>query len=95
LCGLIGQILFFKKDVRFKRKWSPRLQILIGLLFILFVAGSSWQMALFFFGPMVTLITYFNIRNMKFCDACGATLIRGMWLPKMEYCSKCGARLAD
>src|SRR5437868_4794178 len=83
LCGfVVAPLLFYKKDAQFKHKWMPRYAILIGLLFILMLYGIPWQVIAFFIAPSIALITFLNIRNTKFCDACGKTLYNHMWFSK-------------
>jgi hypothetical protein len=96
LCGLVvGPMVLHNKDAPFKRKWAPRLGIMIGILFILFLWGIPWQVMLFFVIPSVALIAYINIRNTRYCDACGKMVYKHIGLPKRGHCPKCGARLND
>ena len=43
--------------------------------------------------PMVALITWLNIRAIRFCDACGRTLHNQNPFSLPTFCSKCGAPL--
>jgi len=78
--GVTGVIFFrINKDVAFKRKWFPRFNILLGVLFLIFsntgMVLASRSLAslrmLVIEVPFVALIAYFNIRFTKFCDRCG------------------------
>ncbi|KQV45118.1 hypothetical protein [Massilia sp. Root335] len=77
-----------------KRKvWPPFLGI-VGVLFL----GFTWTMGVpletFFFAvPAVALITLLNLRTVRFCNSCGATLRSQNAFSKPAYCSKCGAKL--
>ena len=43
--------------------------------------------------PAVSLISWLNIRQTKFCDECSSTMFSHNWFSKIKYCSKCGAAL--
>ena len=100
--AIVGFFLFyFGKDAAFKRKWFPRYIVLVGVLFVFFVAtqsvvssGSLGSLGiLVVIVPAVYLISYMNIRTTKFCNKCGTTLINMNPFSPMKFCSKCGAGL--
>jgi rRNA maturation endonuclease Nob1 len=43
--------------------------------------------------PFVALITFINLRVMKFCNACGRTVMNQNPFSPPKFCSKCGAAL--
>jgi hypothetical protein len=93
--GLISFAFFqFNKDADLKRKVWPVVVVGTGVLFVTFV----WLMGfrggeMYVVVPAITLITALNLRAVKFCDSCGATLYYGNLFVKMEYCPKCGSKL--
>jgi hypothetical protein len=100
--GIAGFFLFyFGKDAAFKRKWFPRYIVLVGVLFVFFVAtqvvvssGSLGGLGiLVVIVPAVFAISYMNIRTTKFCNKCGTTLINMSPFSPMKFCFKCGAEL--
>ncbi len=96
------KLLFWtKNDVAFKRVWSPRFTILIGVLFVLlssttkFLASGTFKSLgmLVVEVPVVALGVYLSIRFTKFCDRCGATVYRRNLFSRPRFCTKCGAEL--
>lgn len=95
ILGLISFLAFFKgKNAKLKRKLWPPFVIGTATLFVIFIALMGFPLNTFFvMGPMLVLITILNLRNTKFCDSCGQTIINQNVFVKPEYCSKCGAKL--
>jgi len=86
----------FNRNAALKRKLWPVFTIGIAILFIAF----AWLMGLrdrglYFIVPAVALITWLNIRFMKFCDACGRTLYPHPPFIRYEFCPSCGGKLID
>jgi hypothetical protein len=94
--GLVSAGFFlFSKSARLKRLLWPPCVVAAGLLFIAFgVAMGEERDALLLMVPAVVAITLLNLRAVKFCDACGTTIVNRNPLARPEFCSKCGARLA-
>jgi len=91
---ILGFWFYFSKNIELKKRWFPIFMVGGGVLFVGFVLLLSGQpMFLIIVIPGVTLITYLNIRNTKFCESCGRTVYNHMWFSKIEYCAKCGAKL--
>ena len=88
----------FSKNAKLKRK-SYRRAILFGypilflgmVLFMISVANAP--LAILASAPIVALIGFINLKTVKFCDQCGATLYNSNWFGPMRYCSRCGAEL--
>jgi hypothetical protein len=79
-----------------KRKVWPPFVIGVGVLFLGFVALMGFPLEmLFIMAPAVVLITFLNLRSVKFCNACGKTLMSQNPLTPPKYCSRCGASLDD
>ena len=93
--GIISFLLFFvSKNATLKRKLWPPFVIGIGILFAVFVYLMGFPIETFaIMGPAIILITFLNLRNMKFCDSCGKSIMSQNPFSRMEYCPKCGAKL--
>ena len=95
--GIVGFFLFFfSKNVEFKKKYYPWYVISAGVLFALLMLMTGMPIfPLVIFLPVIALITYLNLRNIKFCDSCGKTIVNRAWFSKVNYCSNCGAKLEE
>jgi hypothetical protein len=51
--------------------------------------------AFYVLAPAVALITFLNLRSVKFCNTCGKTLINQIPFTAPKFCSKCGAKLEN
>src|SRR5262245_61988106 len=91
--GVTAWILFSKASYETKRKWHPRFQVGVGVLFLGFIATVLPPFVLVGAIPAVALIAFLNLRMIKFCKACGATLVQNPPWSSFKYCPKCGAKL--
>lgn len=95
ILGFVSFCFFtFYKNTQVKRKLFAPYIIFVGVLFggiVLFSTKELWT--LYFLVPSIALISYMNIKNSKFCDACGKLSYNYALFPKMRYCSKCGTEL--
>ena len=79
-----------------KRLWHRRLTITAGVIFGGFMMATmvSWHQyfGLLFALPAVVLISYLNLNNTFFCDACGKMTQRTDWWSRepAHFCPKCG-----
>ena len=95
--GLVsGAILFLNNNAQMKRSLWPPFVIGTGILFLVFMwlmgfSGKAFLIML----PLTGLITYLNLRTVRFCSACGKTLINQNFLSPPKFCSKCGAELTE
>src|SRR6266404_1892767 len=93
----ISSFLFFhfSRNTTLKRRVFPPFVIIIGIIFGCFVAYMSRDhlQILFVAVPMIALISFLNIRKMRFCDACGRTLYQQPIFSRTQYCPRCGAQL--
>ncbi|WP_152680325.1 hypothetical protein [Chromobacterium subtsugae] len=82
------------RDAKLKRKVTRIMMISAPLLFCLLAWHQGEQAREFaLILPFLALITFLNLRNTHFCDACGATQYnRGFSSPR--HCSRCGASLS-
>jgi len=96
LLGLASAAFFFlSKDAALKRKVWPPFTIATALLFLGFVWAMGFASNVFIIMvPALTLITFLNLRSVKFCDSCGKTNMSQNPISPPEYCSKCGAQLS-
>ena len=93
--GLFSAGFFFlNRNASLKRKlWLP-LIIATGVLFLGFMWAMGFPQEAFFLAvPAVALITLLNLRTVRFCNSCGATLMSQNPFAKPAFCSKCGAKL--
>lgn len=95
--GIAGSIIFLVgKNVPFKKKYFPWYVISIGVLFALSIIVTGMDfIPLIIFIAIIALITYINLRAIKFCNSCGKTIINQTWYSKVSFCSNCGAKLND
>jgi|SRR5262245_39013086 len=76
-----------------KRTWFPRLEILIGVVFVVTAYSvMPHPQVLYLVVPVASLLTFLNIRATKFCGKCGA-YHRSFFLT-LNFCRKCGAELS-
>lgn len=101
-CVIIGLIswLYFRgnTNIDLKRRFHKWSAIVYGAMFFLLIAITfvgRLSPILLFFGAAIALLTYLNIRNTVFCNACGKVTYFNMWFSKIEYCAKCGEKLPD
>ncbi|MCU6434368.1 hypothetical protein LPB67_11350 [Undibacterium sp. Jales W-56] len=94
LGGSGAAFFFFNRNAALKRKVLPFFVVLAGLLFLgfIFYTDASTE-SLYLAVPMVTLITFLNIRTIRFCDACGRTERSQSPFSLPKFCSKCGAAM--
>ncbi len=86
--------LYLSSNAALKRKVWPFATLAASLIFIAFVWTSGIpHEGLLFVIPMVTFITWINIRTMKFCDACGKTVQTRNPFSPPKFCPQCGAPL--
>lgn len=93
--GIFSTVFFlFNKNAQLKRKvWAP-FGIFVGILFLTFLALMEAPREMFFIAvPMLILITIVNIRNVKFCDNCGKTVMSQNPFSPSKFCPQCGASL--
>jgi hypothetical protein len=97
--GIVSTAFFFLNDnAALKRKVHPPYVIGVSILFFGFVVLMGTPRDVFFYCilvPAIVLITFMNLRNTKFCDTCGRTLINQNPFVCPRFCSKCGASLED
>jgi ribosomal protein L37E len=95
LIGL-GSVAYFRvyPDINLKRRFHRWFTIAYGAgFFLLIILSMGVSPPLLLFGAGIAVITYLNLRNTIFCDACGKTTYNYSWFSKIEYCARCGARL--
>jgi len=92
---IAGFFLFHvNKNARFKRKYFLWFVVLVGVLFIAFVAGMGAPLEiLLFMASVAALIAFLNVSGASVRDTCGRTIIHKIFFSKLEYCARCGAKL--
>jgi hypothetical protein len=76
-----------------KRKVWPVMTPIVGLLFLAFTYLLQGIRGASFAAIPVAIITYINLRSVKFCPKCGASNRSPSIFPVPKYCGKCGAQL--
>lgn len=91
----VGSFLFLSsnKDAALKRKvW--RIQVpLMSLAFGVFLLLWLPDVPVIPFLVVIAVITFVNLRTVKFCDHCGATAFSSNWLAPLRTCPECGGSL--
>ena len=86
---------YFNRNAALKRKVFPIFATVAAILFgafaISMLRGSL--LALVTVVPMIAVITFLNIRMVRFCEACGRTLIQQSVFRPSNFCSHCGKAL--
>ena len=95
LLGLASFVFFtFHRNAVLKRRvWRVGVPVL-GVAFLGLVAWFTRSAVMLLFAlPAVALITFLNLRSVRFCDACGQTVYTHGWIQAMRFCPGCGAPL--
>lgn len=87
-------LFYFSRDVARKRRLFKPFAVGTGVLFL----GFVWSMGFPIFvlagmTPVIVLIIWLNLRMIRFCDACGKTIMQHLPFSSPKYCSNCGAPL--
>jgi hypothetical protein len=94
LLAAANAIFYWKGSLAAKRRWHPRIAIAAGVLFAGFVALVFPEpRMLVLFLPAIALICFLNLKLIKFCGSCGATIMSNMALRPARFCQRCGAPL--
>ena len=94
--GLLGLPLAFSKNLELKRRFMKPHIIGAGVLFVVgpLLAGFPFSMVLIM-APVVTVITVINLRRVRYCNRCGATVFGFKPFASTKFCASCGAPLGD
>lgn len=92
----ISVMLFlqFNKNAALKRRvlrWS--LVLMAPLVFGFFWAANAPLPVILLLIPGWAFIAFVNLRNIRFCDACGRTLVSYNLIFRQKFCSNCGKSL--
>src|SRR5262245_51828874 len=84
---------WFSHNAKLKRRLWPAYAIggAIILLLLLWLMGAPNEL-LYVAAPVFAIGTHINLRALKFCNACGAT-INNFRIPRVRFCPECGASL--
>lgn len=95
--AVVGSAFFWgSRNARLKRAVFPWYVGLAGFaltLFVFVMSKDPW--VLLVFAPLVALITFLNVRLVKFCDRCGAIFHHYTWFGRTSFCSHCGAPVGE
>lgn len=94
--GALGLFFIFGRDAAAKRRFWPLYSLGSGAMFlwITWYVGALRNAAAILI-PAVAVITWLNIRAIKFCDECGKMFKRGLLGGGPASCPKCGTELVD
>ncbi len=95
LFAIIGILLFYKSNnYYFKIKYFKYYIILLGLIFIIFIALFGFPNIVFIYAiPSVALISFLNIKYTNFCHNCGKTVINQIFFSHNNNCPYCGQHI--
>lgn len=95
LLAIVGAMFFYGgENAALKRRLYPFYIALISVLFIGFTYLIQGQLSLFML-VMVVIIAIFNLRTIRFCDACGRMIMPRSLFVAPKYCQGCGAKLDE
>jgi len=92
IAGIASAFFFMNRNASLKRRLWPPYVIGAAILFLIFVWWFLPNEALYVAAPLLALVTFINLRVVKFCNACGATTQNLPFRPA-RFCAKCGAPL--
>jgi len=90
---VLGFPLAFGRNLALKRRFARPYIIGSGIVFIAGMALTGLPLFLVAIAtPLVGLITWLNLRQFRYCSACGAT---AFYFPfaRPRFCARCGADL--
>lgn len=90
--GLLGLPLYFGRNLTLKRRYLRPYMIGAGALFVggMLLTGFPVFMVILAV-PAVAIVTVVNLKQIQFCERCGATVVRSAFFQKSKFCSRCGA----
>ncbi len=85
--------LYRNRPVAFRRVWHMRVALIsaaafLGFLFYIVHVGFPAKV-LTVFVPALFLMTFLNIRNTRFCDACGKQTFSMKLFQRPQRCRRC------
>jgi len=94
LLGIAAAIFDHTASYRTKKFWHPYITIGMGAIFVGFAELMSHGQFPIFFIFWIALITFLNLRNVRFCPKCNKTASGRSW-SRVKFCTKCGANLDE
>jgi hypothetical protein len=97
LFGISGSLFFyFCRNAALKRRlWAPFV-IVTGVgfgCFVAYIISHDYLQVLFLIIPMIAVISFINFRQIRFCGACGETLLNQPIFSRSQFCPRCDAEL--
>lgn len=92
---IAGLIFHLTAPPLLKRKLQPFIAVGVGTTFLCFVGLISGRAGFYFAAIPVALITYLNVKAVKYCPRCGAMSMSPFMFPAPKFCVKCGTKLDD
>jgi len=88
---ILVSLFYWKGSLATKRRWHPYVVVGCALVFLSFITLIMPASTFVVIAPAVALISFFNYKVTRFCDACGGTVIRAPG--SKSACRKCGAAM--
>jgi uncharacterized membrane protein YfcA len=99
ILGITSFLFFhFNRNAALKRTIWPAFIVAIGIIFggfLFYFVGRQQAQILYVAVPAIILISFLNMRTVRFCDSCGKTLYRQPIFSRTQFCPYCGAQLGD
>ncbi len=92
LLGLVT-LFYLKASLATKRRFHPYVVVTGALVFLGFVTVILPASSFVVIVPVVALVSFFNYKMTRFCDACGATVVQRPPWRSLGACPKCGGRV--
>lgn len=92
--GIALAVFDHTASYRAKKFWHPYITIGTGVIFLTFVEFMAHGQAPILFILVIGLITFLNLRNVRFCPKCNKTARGRVW-SRDKFCAKCGANLDE
>jgi hypothetical protein len=94
LAGIVSAFFFLNRNAALKRRLWPPFAVASAILLLVIVWWFLPSEALYVAAPLAALVTFINLRVVKFCNACGATTQNLPFRPA-RFCARCGHPLGS
>lgn len=91
--GAGGLFFLLSRNAPLKRRLWPAWIVLVVLTFLAFAWGLVGPAAPLLLLVPVAVIIFLNLRNVRFCDACGLTVFNAGPFSRAKFCPGCGSAL--
>jgi hypothetical protein len=91
--GFVGFFVFYRsRNAALKERWHRSFVLGSAVVFAVWalLTGLPASMLLFLV-PALALVSWLNLRNTRFCHACGRTVVTAEFWLRPGFCPHCGA----